>query len=114
MDERTVVALGIVLEHQLPIACDIVRYRARCVQLADVPPREPPAQRRERLRERFGLGRERDEHEALERRERRLMQRVLRAFEAGHLVHRARAEQRAVEAVRPRVVRALDRSAEAA
>src|SRR5207248_5641231 len=70
--------------------------------------------RGERARERLWVARQIDEQESLPRRERDGVQRIVPLVEARHLAHVRRADQRAVERVRPGVVGTLDRFGQAA
>ena len=108
-----VVALAVVVEEELP-----VRRRPRRPSGAprrssgSAPVLELALQRRQRLGEGHRVGGEVDEEEALPLGERHRVQRVVGAVEAGDVLHVGRRAQRAVEAVGPGVVRALDGGAE--
>ena len=114
MDHRAMEAFGIILEHELPVGADSVVDAGAGAESLDVESAEAALDRGERARERLGVARQIDEQESLPRRERDGVQRIVPLVEARHLAHVRRADQRAVERVRPGVVGTLDRFGQAA
>ena len=114
MHRRTVVALAEIMEEQLPVRLDLVRLRVHGFQLVRAPVRKLADERGQRVGERNRLLCEIDEDEALPDSERDRVQRPVLDVEPGDLGHRRHVAERAIERVRPCVVRTLDRRAERA
>ena len=113
MVDRAVVALEVVLDRDLPVGAQLVRVAPAERERVDVEPvagddlREVAERGGERLG--LGVGVDEDERPPGVDRDRQQAERV--AVEAGLEVAARRGAQGAVEAVRPRVVRALQRPA---
>src|SRR3954465_12635900 len=114
MHRRAVIALAEVVEDELPVRVDLIDLAMRGFQLVGLAMRELADERRQRVGERLRVAREIDEDEALPDFERDRMQRIVARPEASDIRHRRHRAKRTVEAVRPRMIRALDRSAERA
>jgi hypothetical protein len=104
---RAVVALAVVVEEELPVGLDLVDRLVDRLQLLDPPVLELALERRQRLRERHRFGGETHEQEAPPLGEGRRLEAVVRLLEARNVLHVRRRLERAVEAVGPGVVRAL-------
>ena len=110
MDARAVVALVVVLGDRLPVRVDHVVVRRRDEHPVDLPRRDQLVEVADVLVQRRRVTGRVHEHPAVPLGDARGDQRVLALVEAGHVAEPGRAVQRPVQAVDPRVVRALDRA----
>src|SRR5439155_8893555 len=108
MYSRTVIALRIILEDQLPICPHVVLNPFRRAQLRQIPVRKFSCQRREPFLQRRRTLRQTNEDEPFPKRKVHGVQRIIGLIKTWDLVHVRRADQSTVEPVRPRVIRALN------
>ena len=107
-----VVALRVVLEQELPVRPHVVLDGPRHLEVGQVEPAEPAEERGPGLLERLGLLGEVDEQEPFPGGHRHRVERPVGLVEVLDLVGGRRADEPAVEPVRPGVVGALDGAAE--
>ena len=113
MHRTAVVALGIVLEQQLPVGLHVVLDGACHLQVRQVEPREAAQQRRVCLGERLGIVGQVDEEEPLPAAPpRTAMQRIVGLVEALDVAVDGRADQPAIERVGPGMIGTLNRLGE--
>ena len=108
VDARTVVALGVVLDEDLPVRGDVVDLARGAPQRREVESSEDLHEIVEVVEERLGVRVQREEDEALPGLAPHLGQRVVGRVEALQVVGVLRLQQRAVRCVDPGVVRADD------
>src|SRR5450432_33121 len=119
MHTRAVIALVVILEHHLPVRGDLVGDALDAAQIRERIVREPRRRLTNLLRERVaasvGLARrEIQKKEAAPRVDANGIERELILAHACALVEIRSRAQRAIERIRPRVIRALDPAAERA
>ena len=110
MDGRTVKALGVVLEHELPVGSHVVDDPVPHGEPRQAVATDPFAHRRPYGFERLGVARDVHEQEPFRFRESRGVKWIGPLVEAVDLLHPGRADQIPVEGIGPSVVGALDRS----
>ena len=114
MDDRTVQALGEVLDDQLPVRLQVVALGVGGAEVADSPRLEARGGRAELVPQSRALVGDPHEDDPAPLLAPRRGERVVRDREPLHPVHVRRPPEPTVEAVGPRVVRALDRARQAA
>ena len=111
--DRAVQALGVVLDHELPVGLQVVDAALGPAQLAHAPRGELAVQAGQVLRKRERARRQVYEDVAVPLGRGDAAEAVLPQVESDDLLHERRGAQRAVEAVGPGVVRALDAAGQA-
>ena len=114
MHTRAVVALRIILEHQLPIGLHVVLNPFRRAQDRHIPMRKLPVQLREPFFQWHRVLIEIDEDESFPKREIHRAQGIISLIEPRHFIHVRRADQPTIEPVGPGVIRTLNRGRVAA
>src|SRR5437899_3132274 len=112
MDERSMIALGVVLEDQFPIGFYLINDSPGGSQRGQIPMREFASQGRKDAIQRQRSFRKAHKNETFPQTERQRVQRIIRFLEPLDALHVRSADQTPVEAIGPGMVRTLNGAAQ--